>query len=115
MTRRPSTHAAAAQPAVQATPRTVLLYFCDTLCTVDNAAKHAKKSSFIYFLAVGTDVRLSFTTSPFEDGTLIIDINANSFVFEKLKPVTSKETHHCSFSCTKCGTDAGEADINVEP
>lgn len=93
--------------------KNVLVFYCDGVCTVTDDQKSGQPNSTMHFLAIGTDAELTFRdSSPFKSGFMTIPFTSMTPRSEKLKITLG--TFHYSYSCTRCGAGAGEADIFVE-
>ena len=96
-----------------ATKKDALIYACDPLCSVSTFKKKVKKNEFVYLLADGTDVTLTFDpTSPFQSGTNPLSIPANTF--SKQKAVNRKVTVTYSLTCSTCGAPSTDPTIIVD-
>ena len=93
--------------------RHALVYFCDPLCSVSTFNKKVKKNEFVYLIADGTDVTLTFNpSSPFQSGTNPLTISANTFTKERA--VNRKISVTYSLQCSRCGSPSTDPTIIVD-
>jgi hypothetical protein len=80
--------------------KNVIVFSCDPTCTPDVHKKKLKPGTFLLLVADGTDVTLTFATSPFVPAVTTVNIPSNTFVKKRLR--TTEGTFRYSVACGNC-------------
>jgi hypothetical protein len=96
-------------------PRTVTIKFkCNPSCQAQPPSPIVHRNAHVVLSAIGTDVTLNFTSSPFKSRRKQITITAGNSVTQVISPTAGLKEYDYSLACTACSSGLGEPSMIVE-